>query len=158
MAAALRDPMGDRIGIIVLERSPGATFDDDGPGAPSSEVAERHSPNLDVSLIFAALRERAGFEERERLAREMHDGIAQELVALGYRVDVLRRRASTDDSAAGRPAGRAARTTSARSSPTCGCRSRTCGSPSGPTRASVPSSAHGCSASARRPDCGWCCG
>jgi signal transduction histidine kinase len=97
MAAALRDPMGDRIGVIVLERAPGATFDDDDLRAVA-DLAELHSPNLDVSLIFAALRERAGFEERERLAREMHDGIAQELVALGYRVDVLRRRAATDDS------------------------------------------------------------
>ena len=97
LAAALRDPMGDRIGVVVLERSPDAAFDDADLEAVS-EVAERHSPNLDVSLIFAALRERAGFEERERLAREMHDGIAQELVALGYRVDVLRRRASTDGS------------------------------------------------------------
>ncbi len=28
LAAALRDPMGDRIGVVVLERSPGAAFDD----------------------------------------------------------------------------------------------------------------------------------
>ena len=102
LAAALRDPMGDRIGVVVLERAPGTGFDD-ADLAAVSEVAERHSPNLDVSLIFAALRERAGFEERERLAREMHDGIAQELVALGYRVDVLRRRASTDGSALAGP-------------------------------------------------------
>ncbi len=102
LAAALRDPMGDRIGVVVLERAPGAGFDD-ADLAAVSEVVERHSPNLDVSLIFAALRERAGFEERERLAREMHDGIAQELVALGYRVDVLRRRASNDDSALAGP-------------------------------------------------------
>ena len=157
LAAALRDPMGDRIGVVVLERAPGTGFDD-ADLAAVSEVAERHSPNLDVSLIFAALRERAGFEERERLAREMHDGIAQELVALGYRVDVLRRRASNDDSALAGPLDEASGTTSARSSPTCGCRSPTCGSPSGPTRDSVPSSAHGCNGSARRPDCGWCCG
>jgi len=97
LAAPLRDPMGDRIGVLVLERSPGADFDD----AEVREVvqlAEAHSPNLDVSLIFAALRERAGFEERERLAREMHDGIAQELVALGYQIDVVRRRATRDGS------------------------------------------------------------
>ena len=28
LAAALRDPVGDRIGVVVLERSPGAAFDD----------------------------------------------------------------------------------------------------------------------------------
>ena len=76
---------------------PGAAFDD-ADVRRVVELAEAHSPNLDVSLIFAALRERAGFEERERLAREMHDGIAQELVALGYHIDVLRRRASRDGS------------------------------------------------------------
>jgi signal transduction histidine kinase len=97
LAAALRDPMGDRIGVVVLERSPGAAFDD-ADVRRVVELAEAHSPNLDVSLIFSALRERAGFEERERLAREMHDGIAQELVALGYHIDVLRRRASRDGS------------------------------------------------------------
>jgi signal transduction histidine kinase len=102
LAAALRDPMGDRIGVVVLERAAGATFDD-ADLRTVVELAELHSPNLDVSLIFAALRERAGFEERERLAREMHDGIAQELVALGYRVDVLRRRAGTDGSPLGGP-------------------------------------------------------
>jgi len=48
-----------------------------------------------VALIFAGLRQHAAFEERERLAREMHDGIAQELVALGYRIDVARRQAET---------------------------------------------------------------
>jgi signal transduction histidine kinase len=59
------------------------------------DLANGHSPNVDVALIFAALRQKAAFEERERLAREMHDGIAQELVALGYRIDVARRQAAT---------------------------------------------------------------
>jgi signal transduction histidine kinase len=44
-------------------------------------------------VLFAGLRERAGLEERERLAREMHDGIAQEMVALGFGIDALRRTA-----------------------------------------------------------------
>jgi signal transduction histidine kinase len=90
MAVVLRDPSGERIGVLVLDRSPSQPFT---PAdlAAAVEVAEQHSANLDVALIFAALRERAGYEERERLAREMHDGIAQELVALGYRIDVLRR-------------------------------------------------------------------
>jgi signal transduction histidine kinase len=90
MAVALHDPSGERIGVIVLDRSPAQPFSASDLAA-AVEVAEQHSANLDVALIFAALRERAGYEERERLAREMHDGIAQELVALGYRIDVLRR-------------------------------------------------------------------
>lgn len=90
MAVALCDASGDRIGVMVLDRSSEQPFSA-AELAAAVEVAELHSANLDVALIFAALRERAGYEERERLAREMHDGIAQELVALGYRIDVLRR-------------------------------------------------------------------
>ena len=95
MAIVLRDPSGDRIGVVVLDRSATSPFSD-AEFAAAEEVGEIHSANLDVALIFAALRERAGYEERERLAREMHDGIAQELVALGYRIDVLRRQAKSD--------------------------------------------------------------
>lgn len=90
MAVTLRDAVGDRIGVMVLDRSSEQPFSA-AELAAAVKVAELHSANLDVALIFAALRERAGYEERERLAREMHDGIAQELVALGYRIDVLRR-------------------------------------------------------------------
>ncbi len=58
---------------------------------PLEATAARLGPVIGVALSFAALRERAGFEERERLAREMHDGIAQELVALGFRLDLVSR-------------------------------------------------------------------
>ena len=61
-------------------------------------MARRHSTNIDLSVLFAGLRERAGLEERERLAREMHDGIAQEMVALGFGIDSLRRIARTQGS------------------------------------------------------------
>ena len=37
-------------------------------------MADRHAANIDLSVLFAGLRERAGLEERERLARE---GMAQ---------------------------------------------------------------------------------
>jgi signal transduction histidine kinase len=92
-AAALRDSDGARIGIVVVDRFASAPFADDDLHA-LEDLAETHSVNVDVALIFAALRQHAAFEERERLAREMHDGIAQELVALGYRVDVARRQAT----------------------------------------------------------------
>jgi len=93
-AAALRDSDGARIGIVVVDRFASAPFVDDDLHA-LVDLAEGHSANVDVALIFAALRQHAAFEERERLAREMHDGIAQELVALGYRIDVARRQAAT---------------------------------------------------------------
>jgi signal transduction histidine kinase len=93
-AAPLRDSDGARIGIVVIDRFASAPFVDDDLHA-LVDLAECHSANVDVALIFAALRQDAAFEERERLAREMHDGIAQELVALGYRIDVVRRKAAT---------------------------------------------------------------
>jgi signal transduction histidine kinase len=93
-AAALCDSDGARIGIVVVDRFASAPFVD-GDLHALVDLAERHSANMEVALIFAALRQNAAFEERERLAREMHDGIAQELVALGYRIDVARRKAAT---------------------------------------------------------------
>jgi signal transduction histidine kinase len=96
-AAPLRDSDGARIGIVVVDRFASAPFVD-GDLRALVDLAEHHSANMEVALIFAALRQNAAFEERERLAREMHDGIAQELVALGYRIDVVRRKAATQAS------------------------------------------------------------
>jgi len=94
-AVPLRDPDGARIGVVVVDRMASAPFSGDDLSALVA-LAESHSANVDVALIFTALRQRAAFEERERLAREMHDGIAQELVALGYRIDIARRQAATE--------------------------------------------------------------
>jgi signal transduction histidine kinase len=45
--------------------------------------------HLDTALLFAAFRDAATVEERRRLAREMHDGVAQEMASLGYLVDEI---------------------------------------------------------------------
>jgi nitrate/nitrite-specific signal transduction histidine kinase len=94
-AAPLRDSDDARIGIVVIDRPGSNPFPDDDLKV-LADLALGHSANVDVALIFASLRQHAAFEERERLAREMHDGIAQELVALGYRFDVARRQATTN--------------------------------------------------------------
>ena len=44
---------------------------------------------LDTAQLFARVREAATSEERQRLAREVHDGIAQGVASLGYLVDAL---------------------------------------------------------------------
>ena len=44
---------------------------------------------LETGLLFDSIRELATTEERRRLAREIHDGIAQELASLGYMVDEI---------------------------------------------------------------------
>lgn len=57
-----------------------------------AEVAERLEPaavHLDTALLFTAFRDAATSDERRRLAREMHDGVAQDIASLGYLVDTL---------------------------------------------------------------------
>ena len=93
-AAPLHNQDGACIGVVVTDRIPAASFVEEELHA-LVQLAEAHSANVDVALIFTALRQRAAFEERERLAHEIHDGIAQELVALGYRIDVARSQATT---------------------------------------------------------------
>lgn len=44
---------------------------------------------LGTGLLFSEIRDIATAEERRRLAREIHDGIAQELASLGYAIDDL---------------------------------------------------------------------
>lgn len=48
-----------------------------------------HSLKLDTALVFDEIRLLATADERQRLAREIHDGIAQEVASLGYVVDDL---------------------------------------------------------------------
>ena len=50
---------------------------------------EATAVHLDTALLFAAFRDAATADERRRLAREMHDGIAQDIASLGYLVDGL---------------------------------------------------------------------
>ena len=86
----LSDDKGHRMGLLVADRPLVTPFTVEDLAA-AEEVARQHSAHIDLSVLFAGLRERAGLEERERLAREMHDGIAQEMVALGFGLDALRR-------------------------------------------------------------------
>ncbi len=47
------------------------------------------SLRLDSAVLFEQVRSMATVEERHRLAREIHDGVAQEVASLGYLVDDL---------------------------------------------------------------------
>jgi signal transduction histidine kinase len=51
---------------------------------------------LDTALVFDEVRSLATMEERQRLAREIHDGVAQEIASLGYFVDDLTADAVSD--------------------------------------------------------------
>jgi signal transduction histidine kinase len=97
LAVPLSGQRGERTGVLVADRPFNTPFHS-GDLPLAAEVAERHAPHIDLSMAFAGLRERAAVEERERLAREMHDGIAQEMVALGFGIDALRRSAHSEAS------------------------------------------------------------
>lgn len=53
------------------------------------EVADEFALRLDTAVLFDDIRTLATSEERTRIAREMHDGVAQEIVGLGYIVDEI---------------------------------------------------------------------
>ncbi|MEI2641145.1 MAG: GAF domain-containing sensor histidine kinase [Candidatus Nanopelagicales bacterium] len=44
---------------------------------------------IDSGRLFSDVRQAATVEERRRLAREIHDGVAQELASVGYALDAL---------------------------------------------------------------------
>jgi signal transduction histidine kinase len=52
---------------------------------------------LETALLFEELRQVATAEERHRVAREIHDGVAQDLAAFGYQLDALSRNVATVD-------------------------------------------------------------
>ena len=67
------------------------------------ELADRLAPGavrLDTALLFEALRDRTVARERRRLAREIHDGLAQDIASLGYLVDALAAEPGTSAQAA----------------------------------------------------------
>lgn len=77
---------GHQLGSVVLRRVEG--WDADSRGAAQA-VADEFALRLDTAVLFDEVRRLATTEERKRIAREMHDGVAQELVALGYIVDEI---------------------------------------------------------------------
>src|SRR6476646_3426322 len=90
LAMPLRDARDRQYGIVISD-GVGSSVPPADLLEATSAVARQHQGLIAVALAFGGLRERAGIEERERLARQIHDGIAQELVALGFRVDRLKR-------------------------------------------------------------------
>ena len=64
---------------------------------------------LEAALLFDEVRSLATNEERQRLAREIHDGVAQELVMVGYGIDNALATAAEDAERDRRGAAHAAR-------------------------------------------------
>ena len=85
-AAHLHDQDRARVGVVIAGRISAALFME-AKLHPLVHLVQAHSANGDEAPILAAVRQHAAFEERECLAHEIHDGIAQELVAPGYRIE-----------------------------------------------------------------------
>jgi signal transduction histidine kinase len=75
----------ERIGLVGLERSGGLWPVEDLTEAQA--MADEAALRLDTARIFDEVRDLATLEERRRLAREIHDGIAQEVAGLGFLLD-----------------------------------------------------------------------
>ena len=74
------------IGLVILEADVTAAY----PPPVVARVTELTGPaalRLEAALLFDDVRSLATNEERQRLAREIHDGVAQELVMVGYGID-----------------------------------------------------------------------
>lgn len=81
--------LGGRLtGLLGLETPIEGAYPDDVLNAVEALVADA-ALRLETGVLFDQIRELATTEERRRLAREIHDGIAQELASLGYMVDEI---------------------------------------------------------------------
>ncbi|MCD0444490.1 GAF domain-containing sensor histidine kinase [Glycomyces sp. A-F 0318] len=77
---------GRTVGLVAIESDDPAAF---GPETVSAaeDRTKGAALRLETALLFEDVRSMATTEERQRLAREIHDGIAQELAMLGYGID-----------------------------------------------------------------------
>lgn len=69
---------------------------------PFDELTNALAPTVvkfDTALLFSQFRDIATSDERQRLAREMHDGVAQDIASLGYLVDALAARPADEQQA-----------------------------------------------------------
>jgi signal transduction histidine kinase len=94
-AAVVALRLGDRrVGLIGFERE-GGPWTNRQLGRVQN-VADDAALRIDTGQLFSEVRALATVEERRRLAREIHDGIAQEVASLGYIVDDLTARADDE--------------------------------------------------------------
>jgi signal transduction histidine kinase len=95
-AAVLPLRVGVRVvGLVGVERPNEPYTQEELAGA--SGMVDEAALRIETALLFAEVRQIATAEERRRLAREIHDGIAQELASLGYVMDDLSYRAADDE-------------------------------------------------------------
>ncbi|MEV4628292.1 GAF domain-containing sensor histidine kinase [Micromonospora sp. NPDC049523] len=74
------------VGLVIIEADVATAY----PATVVGRVTTLTRPaalRLEAALLFDEVRSLATNEERQRLAREIHDGVAQELVMVGYGID-----------------------------------------------------------------------
>lgn len=76
-------------GLLILESFDETAFPEDQVLALQLEALQG-SLRLETAMLFEEVRSTVTVEERDRLAREVHDGVAQELAFVGYQLDDLR--------------------------------------------------------------------
>lgn len=89
---------GDTVAVVSGRLAPGLDLDEAATVDELDELAAHLGPEalrLDTAQLFGAFRDAAMSEERRRLAREMHDGVAQDIASMGYVVDALMTSASS---------------------------------------------------------------
>jgi signal transduction histidine kinase len=99
--AAVPVLMGDRV-VALVAVTTGSPVDDVALNRART-VIEQSGPRLASAMLFDDVRRLATVDERNRLAREIHDGIAQDLASVGYVLDDIRN--DCDDAVAERVAG-----------------------------------------------------
>lgn len=83
-------------GLVVMESLDTDAFTPE-QLADVDRAAQRAAVQLETALLFDEVRSVATAEERDRLAREMHDGVAQDIAFVGYQLDELRLHAAKAD-------------------------------------------------------------
>jgi signal transduction histidine kinase len=92
--AALPVLMGERVVAVVVLTGDGVL--DDEPIRSCQAAIAQAGPRLASALLFDDVRRLATVDERMRLAREIHDGIAQDMASVGYLLDDIARDAAPD--------------------------------------------------------------
>jgi signal transduction histidine kinase len=85
---------GEVLGQVALDRADPWT---DQETKVVQDVLDEQALPLSTAFLFEGVRSMATAEERTRIAREMHDGVAQEVVALGYVVDEIESTSTESD-------------------------------------------------------------
>lgn len=85
---------GPLLAVVAMQT---ATLDQGPPDTDAPDDIERITLPLYAALLFDRIRFAAANEERDRIAREIHDGIAQDVASLGYAVDGIVASASDEE-------------------------------------------------------------